>query len=214
MLGYNVYAYCANNPIIYKDDSGESITIVILGVTLGAKELIALSLTASALLAYTTSPSFRSGWNNMVSSAAAGISSGLRALGGAIAGSAKWASSKAKSIGKSIANSYAKAKSITKYRSPREVHHIVAQRAPNAQLARNILNEVGLSYNSSYNLVSLKTGLHRRLHTNLYYGWANSVIIKAYNSADGNRARQRANVIGGLNSIRAFLLSMDAVAPY
>jgi len=48
-------------------------------------------------------------------------------------------------------------------------------------------------YNSPYNLVSLKTWLHRRLHTDEYYGWANSVIISAYHSANGNKARQRSN---------------------
>ena len=29
-LGYNVYAYCANNPVMYRDDTGESITLCIL----------------------------------------------------------------------------------------------------------------------------------------------------------------------------------------
>ena len=27
LLGYNVYAYCANNPVMYKDETGESITL-------------------------------------------------------------------------------------------------------------------------------------------------------------------------------------------
>ena len=30
VLAYNVYAYCANNPVIYKDDTGESILLCIL----------------------------------------------------------------------------------------------------------------------------------------------------------------------------------------
>ena len=30
LIGYNVYAYCANNPVMYKDDTGESITLCIL----------------------------------------------------------------------------------------------------------------------------------------------------------------------------------------
>ena len=41
LLGYNVYAYCANNPVMYKDETGESITLCILigagiGMLLGA----------------------------------------------------------------------------------------------------------------------------------------------------------------------------------
>ena len=27
LLGYNVYAYCANNPVMFKDETGESITL-------------------------------------------------------------------------------------------------------------------------------------------------------------------------------------------
>jgi len=30
LIGYNVYAYCANNPVMYKDETGESITLCIL----------------------------------------------------------------------------------------------------------------------------------------------------------------------------------------
>ena len=30
LIGYDVYAYCANNPVMYKDDTGESITLCIL----------------------------------------------------------------------------------------------------------------------------------------------------------------------------------------
>lgn len=217
LLAYNVYTYCANNPVIYYDPTGESITLTIFGITLGIKGIIALAgaLTATAaLMAYTTSPTFRRGWDNMVFSAVAGIDRGLRSLGGTMVGAASWASSQARSIAKSISDSFARTRTMPKYRSPREVHHIVAQQAPNAGLARNILNNVGIGYNSPYNLVSLKTGLHRRLHTNQYYGWANSVIISAYNSANGNRARQSSNVIGALNTIRGYLLAMDATSPY
>ena len=124
-------------------------------------------------------------------------------------------SSKAGSIDRSIGNSFAKVKSIPKYRTPREVHHIVAKKASNAKYAREVLAKVGINYNTSaYNLVSIKTGLHRRLHTSDYYGWANSVVISAYNSANGNYSKQRRNVIAALNTIRAFVLSMDAVAPF
>ena len=30
LIGYNVYAYCANNPVVHKDDTGESIILCIL----------------------------------------------------------------------------------------------------------------------------------------------------------------------------------------
>ena len=103
---------------------------------------------------------------------------------------------------------------VPNYRTPYEVHHIVAQHAPNAIHARKILEKAGIDCNSQLNLVALKTGLHRRLHTNLYYGWVNSVIISAYYSAGDSRTMQTSNVITALTLIRAFLLSMDALAPY
>lgn len=67
--------------------------------------------------------------------------------------------------------------------------------------------------NSSQNLVSLKTGLHRRLHTNTYYGFANSVIISAYDKGRNDYERKR-NVNLALGTLRTMLLSMDAFAPY
>jgi hypothetical protein len=48
----------------------------------------------------------------------------------------------------------------------------------------------------------------------MYYGWANSIIISAYYLANGNYAQQRINVIGALNTIRAYLLTIDVASPY
>ena len=62
-------------------------------------------------------------------------------------------------------------------------------------------------------MVSLKTGLHRRLHTDTYYGFANSIIINAYNKG-GTYNQQRQNVIAALNSLKGMLLAIDAVSPY
>ena len=37
LLAYNIYAYCANNPILYKDETGESITLacILIGAGIG-----------------------------------------------------------------------------------------------------------------------------------------------------------------------------------
>lgn len=190
-------------------DGREPITLTAMGIYFFVVAVVTLCTTAVI-----TSPGFQRSWNSMCTSIGYGVSNGLNALEGGISRAASWMSSKAKSIAKSIGKSFAKTKSIPRYRTPREIHHIVAQRAPNASLARNILKKVGIGYNSVYNLVSLKTGLHRRLHTNEYYGWANSVVISAYNSANGNKVMQKSNVIGALNTIRAYLLAMDAVSPF
>ena len=217
IIGYNAYVYCANSPVIYKDASGESITLVICGVTLGAKAIIGLVgaiIATSALIAYTTNPDFRKGFDNMIFSTISAIESGLMAIGGAMINTAKWVSTKAKSIANSIADSFAQAKTIPNYRSDKEWHHIVAKKAPNAQRARDILDAVGIGYNSPYNLVLLKTGLHRRLHTNTYYGFANSVVISAYEAANGDPNLQLANVIIALDTLRRYLEAINAVSPY
>ena len=68
------------------------------------------------------------------------------------------------------------------YSHSTEVHHIVAQRSnnPNAVHSRSILLNVGIDVNSSINLVPLKTGLHRRLHSNSYYALVDRILTNAY----------------------------------
>ena len=77
-----------------------------------------------------------------------------------------------------------------------------------------VLYNVGIGYNSNYNLIRIKTGLHRRLHTDLYYGWANSVVISAYNSAGNQKLKQRSNVISALNTLKSYIRAMDALTIY
>lgn len=64
------------------------------------------------------------------------------------------------------------------------------------------------------NLVPLKTGLHRRLHNDLYYHYVNFEIVSAYNAAGGNPVLARENVYGKLNQISMMLQVWDAVVPY
>ena len=73
---------------------------------------------------------------------------------------------------------------------------LVAQRSnnPNAVHSRSILLNVGIDVNSSINLVPLKTGLHRRLHSNSYYALVDRMLTNAYESADGNLYMQQKNV--------------------
>ena len=54
VLGGNMWAYCLNNPIIYSDTFGESVTICILGVTFTLVELliiaVAIAIVADVLI--------------------------------------------------------------------------------------------------------------------------------------------------------------------
>lgn len=116
-------------------------------------------------------------------------------------------------IAERISASYTSSQ-IRTYRTSGEWHHIVAKAAPNASYARKVLEAVGIGINSPENLIYIKTGLHRRLHTNEYYGWANGVVISAYRSAGGNVALKRLNVSSALGTLRAFVTSLDLLAPY
>lgn len=57
------------------------------------------------------------------------------------------------------------------------------------------------------------TGLHRRLHTNLYYEMVDIIIVSAYNSAGGDREQQMENVTSALGAIRSFIFVLDRTTP-
>ena len=78
-----------------------------------------------------------------------------------------------------------------------------------------MLSAVGINrFNDPENLVPLKTGLHRRLHSDLYYQYINYQIVSAYNAANGDPIQARENVYGKLREIRTVLLVWDSVAPF
>ncbi len=56
--GYNLYAYCLNNPVMYVDESG-SVTVLVL-----AAELAFVCVTLVALIHITSSAQFRSSWTS------------------------------------------------------------------------------------------------------------------------------------------------------
>jgi RHS repeat-associated protein len=211
LLSYNLFGYCDNNPVNKVDYNGnEPITLTILGICFLVTALITLFTINLA-----TNPEFLRSWNRMCTAIATGISSCLGTIGSLTRGTVSWASSQAKSIAKSIGDSFAQTKTRPKYRNNYELHHLVAKAAPNASYAAKILREVlPREVEDSANKLLIKTGLHRRIHTNIYYGWANSIVISAYNAANGNRARQRINVYAALATIRSYVQSLNAFSPY
>ena len=99
------------------------------------------------------------------------------------------------------------------YRSEYEEHHIVAKKAPNAAPAAAILNKVlSGGVEDPMNKVMVKTSVHRRLHTTLYYSLANAYIITAYNTANGDEQQQYNNVVGSLMALRLFIETLNACA--
>ena len=190
-IGANLFAYCANNPVNTTDPTGNfAITATVALITFG----VALVATALAV-GISSSPGFQGAVNDLcgaVSEAVGNVTDQIK---------------------DKLSNSYAKIKKAPNYKKPTEDHHVVAQNAPKASSAREILSQVGIGINSQQNMMPISTGLHRRLHTNLYYEWVNGVIISAYNSAGGDAALQRKNVEGALAAIKSFIIVLDGITP-
>lgn len=103
---------------------------------------------------------------------------------------------------KSLAGSVARAKKATK-RGKDEKHHIVAQKAAKATIARNILKKKNISLNSKANTVVLDYRLHRRIHTNVYYDFVNYYIKRG--------PQLKSNIYRKLSTIKATLVSANLV---
>ncbi len=56
----------------------------------------------------------------------------------------------------------------------------MAKRDLRALPARFVLDKCDIGINSDENIVDVKTGYHRVLHTNLYYGILNATILAGY----------------------------------
>ena len=117
---------------------------------------------------------------------------------------------------KSIIEKMTKSLSVAinrEYRSEYEEHHIGAKKSPNAAQASAILNLVlpgGVE--DPLNKVMVKTSIHRRLHTKLYYSFVNSMIVNAYTQADGNPTQQYLNVVSTLGAVRIFIESLNKLS--
>ena len=199
-VGCNMFAYCLNNPLIFFDDEGSfavAIPLIALGKILfdGCATIFTLGILWD--IGSTIGETIKQKQKTTETYNPVSVSQ----------------VSQREAISQTVSISFARSKAGN-YRKDREWHHLVAQRAPNARYARAILKDVDIDIDSSMNGILIKTGLHRRLHTNLYYGWANSVVISAYRSAGGNDALEKDRVMAALGSIKGFVRILDAVAPY
>ena len=60
--------------------------------------------------------------------------------------------------------------------------------------------------------MELKTIVHRRVHTNLYYALVNTVVVYAYESAGDDEIKARQNVDIALGSVKVFLLGLNTLS--
>ena len=179
VLGGNMWAYCLNNPVIFSDNIGQSVTICILGVTVSLAQLIvgALIVTASIDLLINGERSLPARLSDKIVDALATVVS-------------------------TVAEKVEAAKP-RKYRSNTEEHHIVAKNSPMAIIARKCFDDVGLSVEDEFNKVPVKTSFHRRLHTNIYYGLINTGVLIAY-ATGRDKDSKKANIksfVGGVKTL-------------
>jgi len=103
------------------------------------------------------------------------------------------------------------ARASKQYTHETEDHHIAAQKAFNAKPAALILWIVypDEGVESPANIVTLKTGVHRVIHTKLYYGIANFAVISAFGAAGNDIEQARKNVTATLIYIGSMLKCLE-----
>lgn len=112
----------------------------------------------------------------------------------------------------SISKSLARVAVLPRYKTTGEFHHIVARTDHRADVSRSIIEEVGINVDSIENIVWVKTSVHRRMHTNVYHKWVESVITNAYNSANGNEVLQKVKVRSALKYLKKQVENMNKMS--
>lgn len=175
----NLFTYAANNSVMRVDPTGgQSVVITIITVVV-----------VLVLVSYLSS-SFISTWRKNSKKLADAMGRELAKIGSTLS----YYKSLVNALWADYSQSFARAK---KKLTGTEIHHIVAKGAYKATEARKVLNSVGISVESSLNKIPLKKGLHKRLHTNMYYKIVNEMVIKCYNMSN-IKQRQKSNVLGVL----------------
>ena len=209
ILGANMFTYCLNNPAIFSDSAGTFAGVddlILLGGVFCCVLILGVAISPVAWDAAVAVTDYIVG----------AVNEQLEVFGDIydnVSGVISEYITQKEQISNSVPKDIDQGKT-KKYRTDYEWHHIVAQRAPHAEYARLILESVGVKVNSIENLVYIKTGLHRKLHTNMYYGFVNSVIISAYGDGSGTKEEQRARILNALNHLKAFISALSTASPY
>ncbi len=193
--GINLFSYCYNCPIAYKDDGGKNPLLVIL--VYSAVEEIMLSLCATVFI-------FDIGIQiaDCISHSTVALNPPICEI-----------PIQDGTLFEDIEKSYSKTKAVPKYKTQLELHHIVPKNDHRAAKTRLILLQLGIDLDSSINTVYLPTSLHRRLHTQAYYNFINYVIPNAYNLGRSYFDKKR-NVESTLVIIKGILLAAGEGAPF
>ena len=206
-----MFAYCNNNPINFCDPDGMSLAAIFESILATTAAIAATVVAVTAVAIYLIDDDV---FGKIGDAAVNTFNSIISSIGNIADEVSAQIAQSTRDIVRKLQASFERVTVRKQYASPGEWHHLVAKGAPNAHYARDILIRMGININGPANLIYIKTGLHRRLHTDYYYGWANSVVISAYNAANGNRYLEALYVNRALLAIRQFVLTLNAAAPF
>ncbi len=209
LLAYNIYTYCANNPVMYKDSNGESITLAIAipVVVVGG---IAVGIATMLFINNVTNTSSIEDSNAVFSSIVDTVSTNLSNLFTVNRTIVLWSAYMMDRIRIRVETRIRELNAYMKYLGDTEDHHIVAKGARNAKDAQDVLMKIGIDYeHDEENIVTISKLFHKFLHTNMYYGWVNTIVIEAYNAANGDLNLQKAKVKGVLKTLKKALKDID-----
>jgi len=202
VLGLNIYAYCNNVPVSFVDLDGmvsDAITTPYFN-----RNAIALSGTSGSSGGFLCAGT----WNlthaltKLFAPFVAFLFPTTTTLPTTKATPAHGEYSCAASV--SIANPTdlsATSHELSPWEKQKEWHHIVAKMAQNARIAYYTLVHLEIPINGPDNLVLLAYPVHRRLHTNAYYGYVNAVIKTHTKEACTTVTHEKAFLLLWLNCV-------------
>ncbi|MBP3392298.1 MAG: RHS repeat-associated core domain-containing protein [Clostridia bacterium] len=178
LLGYNVYAYCANNPVMFKDETGESITLacVLIGAGIGLLAGGGFGVYRASKKGYSPSDGWKY-WKYVVGYGVAGGAVGALVGWGAGALIAKYgvataATSITKGGGARFSTFKALKNSLGSAGKGRQWHHIVEQ----CQIKTSRAGFSKYWVHNSNNVINITDDVHQ-LISNFYSSIPNKQVV-------------------------------------
>ncbi len=197
IVDYNLFSYCGNNPVNNIDLCGNYYAEATLLCVL--KAVLATIITvAVAYVVYVFGKRYS---KTIVSAIKNAINTELNGLR------------------RTILLLFELTNAVAKYHSlkPYEYHHIVPRSniswSTKAQEVRKIYINAGYSINNSMNIIILKTGIHRKLNSHVYYNVLYGVFSICCYSGQ-SKTEKKYGVVMALGIMRSILQQLNSLSPY